>query len=172
MINPWNINVTGKSSEIFRSIYSTRLLIIIILVLSSFSHLFLFVVFHWKLGDNKSSHVSRTLLSILSNYYFAPCKFFHTPFNWWSFTGVWVTTLARPCEGVNWKTSFMSSSFFLQQCPARLVRLIWMILEIGGMWLYSCWFVGCCSNKRILEYLQKECSGYDTKLLLVVMLSF
>ena len=35
----------------------------------------------------------------------------------------------------------MNLSLLLQQCPACLVRLIWMVFEMGG-------FVGCC-----LQYL-------------------
>ena len=38
----------------------------------------------------------------------------------------------------------MSSSLLLQQSPARLVRLILMVLEMGGRWPYSCCYVGCC----------------------------
>ena len=34
--------------------------------------------------------------------------------------------------------SLMSSFLFLQQCPACLVRLSWMLLEMGGRWPYSC----------------------------------
>ena len=40
--------------------------------------------------------------------------------------------------------SFISSSLLLQQCPACLIHLIWMVLEMGNRWLYSCSFVGCC----------------------------
>ena len=54
------------------------------------------------------------------------------------------STLARPCEGFHTRTSLMSSSLFLQQFLARLVRLIWMVLEIGGRWPYNYCFVGCC----------------------------
>ena len=28
--------------------------------------------------------------------------------------------------------------------PACLVRLTWIVLELGSKWLYSCDFVGCC----------------------------
>ena len=31
----------------------------------------------------------------------------------------------------------MSSSLLLQQCPARIVRLIRMVLEVGGKWPYD-----------------------------------
>ena len=51
---------------------------------------------------------------------------------------------ARPCERVHRSTSLMSSSLLLQQCPACLVRLIWIIFEINGRWLYSCCFLKCC----------------------------
>ena len=38
----------------------------------------------------------------------------------------------------------MSSSLLLQQCPACLVRLTWIIFVMGGRWPYSWCFVGCC----------------------------
>ena len=54
-------------------------------------------------------------------------------------------TFARPCEGVHKSRSLMSSSLLLQQCPACLVRLIWIVFVMGGsMWPYICYFVGCC----------------------------
>ena len=40
---------------------------------------------------------------------------------------------ARVCK----RTSLMSSSLLLQQCPAYLVCLTWMNCETGGMWPYS-----------------------------------
>ena len=52
-------------------------------------------------------------------------------------------TPACTCEGYFWRTSLMSSPLILQQCHAWVVRLIWMILEIGGRWPYNCCFVGC-----------------------------
>ena len=51
---------------------------------------------------------------------------------------------ARPCEGVHRSTSLTSSSLLLQQCPACLVRLIFIVFMTGGRWPYSCCFVGCC----------------------------
>ena len=50
---------------------------------------------------------------------------------------------ARPCEGVHWISSLMSSPILLQQCPACLVRLTWIVFVIGGKLPYSCYFVGC-----------------------------
>ena len=38
----------------------------------------------------------------------------------------------------------MSLSVLLKQCPACLVRLIWIVLWMGGRWSYSCCFVECC----------------------------
>ena len=52
--------------------------------------------------------------------------------------------LARPYVGVHMSTSLMSSSLLLQQCPACLVRLTWIVIVMGGMWPYSWCFVGCC----------------------------
>ena len=51
---------------------------------------------------------------------------------------------ARPYVGVHRSTSLMSSSLLLQQCPACLVRLTWIVFMMGGRWPYSWCFVGCC----------------------------
>ena len=53
-------------------------------------------------------------------------------------------TLTCPCEGVHRRTSLMSSSLLLQQCPTCLVHLIRMVLEMGSRWPYSWCFVVCC----------------------------
>ena len=49
-----------------------------------------------------------------------------------------------PYVGVHRSTSLMSSSLLLQQCPACLVRLTWIVFVIGGRWPYSWCLVGCC----------------------------
>ena len=50
----------------------------------------------------------------------------------------------RSNVGVYKSTSLMSSSLLLQQCPACLVRLAWIVFVMGGRWPY-CWcLVGCC----------------------------
>ena len=51
---------------------------------------------------------------------------------------------ARPYVGVHRSTSLMSSSLLLQQCPACLVRLTWIVFMMGGRWPYSWCFVGFC----------------------------
>ena len=51
---------------------------------------------------------------------------------------------ARPCVGVHKSTSLMSSSQLLQQCPACLVCLTWIVFVIGGRWPYNWCLVGCC----------------------------
>ena len=48
---------------------------------------------------------------------------------------------ARPYVGVHRSTSIMSSSLLLQQCPACLT---WIVFVIGGRWSYSWCLVGCC----------------------------
>ena len=53
-------------------------------------------------------------------------------------------TLARQHDRVHWRTLLMSWFLLLQQCPACLVRLIWMVFEMDGRWPYRCCFVGCC----------------------------
>ena len=51
---------------------------------------------------------------------------------------------AWPYAGVHRSTSLMSSSLLLQQSPACLVRLTWIVFVMGGKWLYSWCLVGCC----------------------------
>ena len=56
----------------------------------------------------------------------------------------YITILARPPEEVHWRTSLISFSVLLQQCSTCLVRLTWIVLEMGGKWPYSSLFMGCC----------------------------
>ena len=51
---------------------------------------------------------------------------------------------AWPYAGVHRSTSLMSSSLLLQQCPACLVRLTWIVFVMGSRWPYSWCLVGCC----------------------------
>ena len=51
---------------------------------------------------------------------------------------------ARPYVEVHRSTSLMSSSLLLQQCPACLLRLTWIVFVIGGRWPYSWCLEGCC----------------------------
>ena len=51
---------------------------------------------------------------------------------------------ARPYVGVHRSKSLISSSLLLQQCPACMVRLAWMVFVMGGRWSYSWCLVGCC----------------------------
>ena len=50
---------------------------------------------------------------------------------------------AWPYVGIHRSTSLMSSSLLLQQCPACLVRLTWIVFVMGGWWPYSWCLVGC-----------------------------
>ena len=51
---------------------------------------------------------------------------------------------ARPYAGVHRSTSLMSSSLLLQQCPAYLVCLTWIVFVMGSRWPYSWGLMGCC----------------------------
>ena len=62
----------------------------------------------------------------------------------WMYVHAGRPAFARPCVGIHNNTSLMSSSLLLQQCPACLVRLTWIVFVIGGRWLYSWCLVGCC----------------------------
>ena len=62
----------------------------------------------------------------------------------WMYVRAGRPAFARPCVGVHKSRSLMSSSLLLQQCPACLVRLTWIVFVIGGRWPYSWCLVGCC----------------------------
>ena len=62
----------------------------------------------------------------------------------WMYVRAGRPAFARPCVGIHKSTSLMSSSLLLQQCPACLVCLTWIVFVIGGRWPYSWCLVGCC----------------------------
>ena len=62
----------------------------------------------------------------------------------WMYVRAGRPAFARPCVGIHKSTSLISSSLLLQQCPAFLVRLTWIVFVIGGRWSYSWCLVGCC----------------------------
>ena len=62
----------------------------------------------------------------------------------WMYVRAGRPAFARPCVEVHKSTSLMSSSLLLQQCPACLARLTWIVFVIGGRWPYSWCLVGCC----------------------------
>ena len=49
----------------------------------------------------------------------------------WMYVRAGRPAFARPCVGIHKSTSLMSSSLLLQQCPACLVRLTWIVFVIG-----------------------------------------
>ena len=55
----------------------------------------------------------------------------------WMYVRAGRPAFARPCVRVHKSTSLMSSSLVLQQCPACLVCLTWIVFVIGGKWPYS-----------------------------------
>ena len=61
----------------------------------------------------------------------------------WMYVRAGRPAFARPCVGIHKSTSLMSSSLLLQQRPACLVRLTWIVFVIGGRWPYSWCLVGC-----------------------------
>ena len=62
----------------------------------------------------------------------------------WMYVRAGRPAFARLCVGVHKSTSLMSSSLLLQQCPACLVCLTWIVFVIGDWWPYSWCLVGCC----------------------------
>ena len=56
---------------------------------------------------------------------------------------------AWPYVGVHRSTSLMSSSLLVQQCPAYLVRLTWIVFVMEGRCPYSWCLVGGITNNLI-----------------------
>ena len=77
----------------------------------------------------------------------------------WMYVRAGQPASARPCLGVHKSTSLMSSSLLLQQCPACLVRLTWIVFVIGGRWPYIWCLVGCCRKtcSRLLAAFLCNC---------------
>ena len=71
----------------------------------------------------------------------------------WMYVRAGRPAFARPCVGIHKSTSLMSSSLLLQQCPACLVRLTWIVFVIGGRWPYSWCLVGCCCQDLLYIYI-------------------
>ena len=69
----------------------------------------------------------------------------------WMYVRAGRPAFARPCVGVHKSTSLMSSSLLLQQCPACLARLTWIVFVIGGRWPYSWCLVGCCCQDLLFR---------------------
>ena len=64
--------------------------------------------------------------------------------SWWMYVRAGRPTFPRPYVGVHSSTSFMSLSLLLQQCPACLARLTWIVFlwwEAGGRIVGSLWGV-------------------------------
>ena len=62
----------------------------------------------------------------------------------WMYVRAGRPAFARTYVGVHKSTLLMSSSLLLQQCPACLVRLTWIVFVVEGRWPYSWCLVGCC----------------------------
>ena len=62
----------------------------------------------------------------------------------WMYVRAGRLAFARTYVGVHRSTSLMRSPLLLQQWPACLVRLAWIVFVMGGRWPYSWCLVGCC----------------------------
>ena len=62
----------------------------------------------------------------------------------WMYVRTGRPAFARQYVGFHRSTSLMSSSLLLQQCPACLVRLAWIVFVMGVRWPYSWCLVGYC----------------------------
>ena len=66
---------------------------------------------------------------------------------------------ARPYVGVHSSASLMSSSLLLQQCPACLVHITWIVFMMGGSWhiVGALWGVGARTYSILLTAFLCNC---------------
>ena len=76
----------------------------------------------------------------------------------WMYVRAGRPAFARPYVEIHKSTSLMSSSLLLQQCPACLVRLTWIVFVIGGRWPYSSCLVGCCCQPFKIYFIATSSS--------------
>ena len=99
----------------------------------------------------------------------------------WMYVRAGRPAFARPCVGIHKSTSLMSSSLLLQQCPACLVRLTWIVFVIGGRWPYS-WckrsffqaavtstLLYGCTTWTLTKRLEKKLDGNYTRMLRAIL---
>ena len=113
-----------------------------IIVYPSYICLYIFVyryVYHYHHHVMPQARISLTLFFHFSLSFFASGK--SSALHLYNLAGR--PAFSRPYVGVHRSTSLMSSSLLLQQCPACLVRLTWIVFVIGHKWPYSWCLVGC-----------------------------
>ena len=88
----------------------------------------------------------------------------------WMYVRAGRPAFARPCVEVHKSTSLMSSSLLVQQYPACLVRLTWIVFVMGGRWPYSWCLVGCCRQDlfKIARSIQQLQTGYYHNIFIIV----
>ena len=73
---------------------------------------------------------------------------------------------ARPYVGVHRITSLMSSSLLLQQCPACLFCLTWIIFVMGGRWPCGVLPPGlvqyCSQHSCVCKMFEKQSEAFHT----------
>ena len=77
----------------------------------------------------------------------------------WIYVRAGRPAFARPYVGVHRSTSLMSSSLLLQQCPACLARLTWIVFVIGasGRIVGVLWGVAARTCSRLLAAFLSNC---------------
>ena len=93
-----------------------------------------------------SARISRTL-SLATPYYrslLPACPLGHIPYGYRVAVCRFELIVLPLLVHVKGSTGINHSSLLLLQCPACLVRLIFIVFVMGGRWPYSCCFAGCC----------------------------
>ena len=82
----------------------------------------------------------------------------------WMYVGAGRPAFARPYVGVHRSTSLMRSSLLLQQCPACLVRLTWIVFVTGGRIVGALWGVAARTCSILLSIFLCDCRLWKSNL--------
>ena len=135
---PWSVNnINNSNLSIYLSIYIYIYLFISIYIYHHYHHNVVLVA---RISLTLSRHFSLSFIALGRSSGQHPVS----SNSCWMHVRAGRPAFARPCVRVHKSTSLMSSSLLLQQCPACLVRLTWIVFMIGGRWPYSWCLVGCC----------------------------
>ena len=85
----------------------------------------------------------------------------------WMYVRAGRPAFVRPYAGVHRSTSLMSSSLLLQQCPACLFRLTWIVFVMGGRIVSALWGVAARTCSILLATFWCNCRQASSLIVLL-----
>ena len=139
-LNPWDVHYNANHYAIGPVIYIYIYIVCVCVCRSKIRNHHHHIVLAARISLTLSRHSSLSFIALGRSSGQQPVS----SHSCWMYVRAGRPAFVRPCVGIHKSTSLMSSSLLLQQCPACLVRLTWIVFVIGGRWPYSWCLVGCC----------------------------